>query len=170
MNRSMNWLARCTDTVIGWCIVFCIYSMATSVCVALWTINPNAIAPQWGGEGEFYVLSSLLGYSSHNIHTHIVRIRKRGETKIPIWWTMIKAMNICNEKMTDMWEPAPGIEPGSSAWKAWRVTARPPRFPWWWWWWWWWCVFLFFTFKYKYISYRAADKGEYQWQIKGKCA
>ena len=28
-----------------------------------------------------------------------------------------------------MWEPAPGIEPGSSAWEARRVNARPPQLP-----------------------------------------
>ena len=38
--------------------------------------------------------------------------------------TMMKTMDICNEKMNDMWESAPGIEPGSSAWKAKRVTAQ----------------------------------------------
>ena len=27
-------------------------------------------------------------------------------------WTMINTMYIYNEKMIDMWEPAPGIEPG----------------------------------------------------------
>jgi len=29
--------------------------------------------------------------------------------------TMMNTMDIYNEKMNDMWEPAPGIEPGSSA-------------------------------------------------------
>ena len=28
-----------------------------------------------------------------------------------------------------MWSPSPGIDAGSSAWNARRVTARPPRLP-----------------------------------------
>ena len=35
--------------------------------------------------------------------------------------------DIYNDKMNYMWKPAVGIEPGSSAWMARRVTARPPR-------------------------------------------
>ena len=48
---------------------------------------------------------------------------------VPIRRTMMKTMDIYNENMNDMWEPYPGIEPGSSAWKARRVTVRPPRLP-----------------------------------------
>ena len=50
---------------------------------------------------------------------------------VPIRRTMMNTMDIYNEKMNDMCEPAPGIEPGSSAWNARRVTARPPRLPGW---------------------------------------
>ena len=39
---------------------------------------------------------------------------------------MMNMIDIYNEKMNDMWEPAPGIERRSSARKAKRVTARRP--------------------------------------------
>jgi len=96
-----------------------------------------------------------IGYSSHYIHTFIVHIEERKEKQnsdterhgipphppwffyvpgvqlrytgspfyVPIRRTILNVMDMYNEKMTDMWEPAPSIEP---AWKARRVTARPP--------------------------------------------
>ena len=78
-------------------------------------------------EEEHYI-----GYSSHYIHICIVHIEKRKERQksdterhgIPpqsIWFfylpgvqlrytVPVHAMDIYNDKMNDMWEPAPGIE------------------------------------------------------------
>ena len=42
---------------------------------------------------------------------------------------MMNTMDLYNEQINNMWEPALGIEPGSTAWKARRVTARPPPLP-----------------------------------------
>ena len=59
-----------------------------------------------------------------------VQLRYTGSPfNIPIRRTMINTMDIYNEKLNDMWEPAVGIEPGSPALKTRRVTALPPRLP-----------------------------------------
>ena len=50
-----------------------------------------------------------------------VQLRYTGPTLyVPIRLTMVHTMNkyMYNEKMNDMWELAPGIESGSSAWKS----------------------------------------------------
>jgi len=57
-----------------------------------------------------------------------IQLRYTGPTfYVPIRRTMMNMMDIYNEKINDMWEPAPGIEPGSPTCKTRRVTARPPR-------------------------------------------
>ena len=63
-------------------------------------------------------------WSTAPIHG-IAILRPHPSPSVGRWWIRW----IYTMKRWIMWEPAPGIEPGSSAWKARHVTTRPLQLP-----------------------------------------